>query len=556
MPTLHVLQGPDKGRTYQTPDEPAVIGRQTEHIQLSDYSTSRHHAEIRPQNGAWILVDLNSSNGTFLNGQRIVNPTPIKHGDQIKVGTSLLVFSGDQNPGGFPASATIRDLVDLDMSGGAGGSSILSAINGSEESVILQPPETADAVAAWNVIYKVAEIIGGNKPVDDLLENLADTLFDHLAVDHLLILTYKEVRKDLKPQVVRLRQAERAAKAKIGTSRTIIKHVVDSKEGILCANALTDARFGSEDPQDSIHKLGLRSVICVPILVHGEVHAILHLDCSMSHHTYSQEQLRLVVAIGRLAGMAIENTLLLESRMRNERLAAAGETVAYLSHHIRNILQGMQGGAEIVELGLKDKAFDTAASGWRMVRRNLDRTYYLTMNMLTFSKERKPRIETAQLNSVVEDVIELAQTKADEKGVMLLAELEDIPPVPLDPEGIHQVAHNIVINAIQACPDSGGRVNIRTSFNTETSTVSLSVTDNGHGIAEDEKEAIFDAFKSTKGHAGTGLGLAASQKIVTELNGKIDVESRVGEGSTFVVVLPGVDVRLADSDQTHGPSRS
>ncbi|MGB0715515.1 MAG: two-component system sensor histidine kinase NtrB, partial [Phycisphaerae bacterium] len=273
-------------------------------------------------------------------------------------------------------------------------------------------------------------------------------------------------------------------------------------------------------------------------------------------HTYSQEQLRLVVAIGRLAGMAIENTLLLESRMQNERLAAAGETVAYLSHHIRNILQGMQGGAEIVELGLKQNAIETAASGWRMVRRNLDRTYYLTMNMLTFSKERQPRIETAQLNRVVEDVIELAQTKADEKGVMLLADLEEIPAVPLDPEGIHQVAHNIVINAIQACPEQGGRVNIRTMFDAAAGSVVLAVSDNGHGIPTEEKEAIFDAFKSTKGHAGTGLGLAASKKIVAELNGTIEVDSRVGEGSIFRVLLPGVDVRLADSDQTHGPSRT
>ncbi|MGB0717455.1 MAG: FHA domain-containing protein, partial [Phycisphaerae bacterium] len=231
MPTLHVLQGPDKGRTYQTPDEPAIIGRQTDHIQLSDYSASRHHAEIRPQNGAWILVDLKSSNGTFLNGQRIVNPTPIKHGDQIKVGTSLMVFSGEAASGAYPGNAAIRDLVDLDMSGGAGGSSILSAINGSEESVILQPPETADAVAAWNVIYKVAEMIGGNKPVDEFLEDLADTLHEHLAVDHLLILTYKEQKDELRPQVVRIRGGDPSPQTKIGTSRTIIKHVVDNKEG-------------------------------------------------------------------------------------------------------------------------------------------------------------------------------------------------------------------------------------------------------------------------------------------------------------------------------------
>ncbi|MHC5111134.1 MAG: ATP-binding protein [Planctomycetota bacterium] len=554
MPTLHVLQGPDKGRTYHTPNEPARIGRQADQIQLSDDSASRQHAELRPVNGSWILRDLKSSNGTFLNGQRIVNPTPIKHGDQIKVGSSLLVFSGDE-ASTLAQNPMIRDLVDIEMGGTSGGSSILSAIDGSEESVILQPPETADAVAAWNVVYKVAEMIGAGEPINSFLERLADILFDHLMVDHLVILMYENGHKRLKPRVLRYRGDKREKPRKIATSKTIIKHVVDTKEGLLCANALTDTRFKSEDMQDSIHQLGLRSVICVPIVAHDEVPGMIHLDCSMSHHAYTQEQLRLVVAIGRLAGMAIENARLLESRMRHERLAATGETVAYLSHHIRNILQGMQGGAEIVERGHKNKSIQTAESGWRMVRRNLDRIYYLTINMLTFSKDRQPRIETTQLNRVLEDVVSLAQSKADERGAMLLMELEDIPAIPLDPEGIHQVAHNIVLNAIQACPDQGGRINIATTFERKSGDVVLSISDNGHGIPADEIDSIFNPFQSTKGHAGTGLGLAASRKIITEMKGTIRVTSDPGEGSTFLVHLPGVHVKLADSDKTHGPGK-
>ena len=86
----------------------------------------------------------------------------------------------------------------------------------------------------------------------------------------------------------------------------------------------------------------------------------------MSHHTYTPEQLRLVVAIGRLAGLAIENLQLMQSRVETERLAAAGETVAYLSHHIRNILHGMLGGADVAALGLKRMAIDTLQSGWRL----------------------------------------------------------------------------------------------------------------------------------------------------------------------------------------------
>ena len=140
MATLHVLQGPDKGRTYQTGDEPSLIGRSSDQIQLTDNSASRHHAEIRPDNGAWVLADLNSSNGTFLNGQRIVSPTLLRHGDQIKVGSSLMVFTGQEQVESVSGTQRIRDLVDLDFGSEGIDSSILSAVPTSEDSVILQPP--------------------------------------------------------------------------------------------------------------------------------------------------------------------------------------------------------------------------------------------------------------------------------------------------------------------------------------------------------------------------------------------------------------------------------
>ncbi|MBI4718238.1 MAG: FHA domain-containing protein [Planctomycetes bacterium] len=555
MPTLYVLQGPDKGRTYTTPNEPAIIGRSSDHIHLSDHGASRRHAEIAPENGSWVLNDLNSSNGTYLNGQRVLGPTVLKHGDQIKVGNTLMVFSGLDRPHGASGAKLIRDLVDLDLAPPSGGASILSAMNASEESVILQPPETADAVAAWNVVYRIAEAIGTVSPLDAFLERVADIVFEHLIVDHLVVLMVGPDGGEMIPQLVRFRVKEQRRKPKIVTSRTIVSHVVQKRDGILCANALTDDRFRGESNEDSLHRLGLRSIICVPIIAHNELHGVIHLDCSMSRHTYTQEQLRLVVAIGRLTGMAIENARLLESRVRNERLAAAGEAVAYLSHYIRNILQGMQGGAEVIELGLKRRDMQTSQSGWALMRRNLDRIFELTLNMLTFSKNRKPRIETAQLNKVVRDVVGLAQSRADEKSVMILTELDEIPAVPLDSEGIHQVIQNLVLNAIYAVPAGTGRVNLATRYEVESGDVVLTVSDNGPGVPLEERDRIFEAFHSTKGHGGTGLGLAAAKKIVTELGGRIELQGTAGEGAIFVVRLPTAHVTLADSGKTHGPVR-
>jgi signal transduction histidine kinase len=199
---------------------------------------------------------------------------------------------------------------------------------------------------------------------------------------------------------------------------------------------------------------------------------------------------------------------------------------------------------------------DTIEGAWQIIQHNLDRTYLLTTNMLTFSKDRKPAIEMGQLNHVVEEAIRMYQRRADEKGVMLLADLaDDLPAVPLDLEGMTQVAANVICNAIDAAPEGSGRIVVKTSYDGTDGRVYLSVSDNGPGIPPDEIDHVFHAFHSTKGHGGTGLGLAAARKIVHELGGDIEVESVQNESTVFHIYLPIDSVKLADSEETHGPVR-
>ena len=554
MPTLYVLQGADKGRTFQTLAESAVLGRRSGQIPLTDNSVSRRHAEIRPDNGRWVLTDLESSNGTYLNGVRIGDPTPLKHGDHIRLGATLLVFAGEDaedDSGGAPRA---QEAVELERDGGQMDSSILSAIPSSDESLILAAPETADAVHAWKVMYQLAELLGIGMSRKAFLRRVTDIIFNNMTVDRVFVLTRDAETGQLQTQVARYRGQVQEKAGKITISHTIINHVLETKEGVLCANAMTDERFAEDAAGGSIHRLGLRSVICVPVLARDQVHGAIHLDCSMSQHTYTNEQLRLVTAIGRMTGLAIENARLLESRMAHERLAAVGETVAHLSHHIRNILQGMRSGADVLELGLRRQALATIQDGWKIIQHNLDRTYELTTNMLTFSKERRPAIELGQLNDAVQEAIAMMERRADEKGVALLADLsDDVPAVPLDTEGMTQVAANVLSNALDAAPQRTGRVTVRTTYDVPGARVTVSIADNGPGIPSEEIDQVFEAFRSTKGHAGTGLGLAAAQKIVRELGGEIEARSSANEGTVFHVHLPVPTVKLVGSEETLGP---
>ena len=548
MATLYVLQGSDKGKTFRTGSSRVSLGRASEEIPLTDHSVSRRHAELVPENGVWLLRDLKSSNGTSVNGLRIEHPTVLKHGDQIRMGTTLLVFGGDQLDEQYTTTAA-RDLIDLADADRAPDPAIIESLPSSEESLILAAPETVEAVRAWRIMHQLTEAIGAIVEPDQLLNRVMDIIFDELEVDRGFILIQEEGQDDLVPKAIRYRKKPKDPE-KITTSRTIINHVMKRCEGVLCTNAMADQRFGSENQDDSIYRYGLTSVICVPIIAHRQVHGVIHMDSSMSEHTYTTEQLRLANAIGHMTGMAIENAKLVQSRLQNERLAAAGETVAFVSHNIKNILQGLRSGADVLELGLKRKTLDTIEQGWQILERSLDKIFNLTTNMLTFSKDREPNMVVAQVNLITQEAVEMAQGYADHKQVMLLTEFEEIPAILVDVDGIQQVALNLINNAIEAVPQEEGLVNVKTRYDADNEIVIITVQDNGPGIEPERMSEIFQPFKSSKGQGGTGLGLAAAKKILDEHQGHIDVEQLESGGSAFHAKIPARGDRLPSSDET------
>jgi signal transduction histidine kinase len=332
-------------------------------------------------------------------------------------------------------------------------------------------------------------------------------------------------------------------------SQTIIDYVLEKGEGVITTDAPTDTRFGTAQ---SIVDFQIREAICVPIQGRHTTLGVLYADIQSSgigatmagksggRGRFSQDQLMLMVAIGHQAGLAIENTIFYNDKIQAERLAAVGQTIATLSHHIKNILQGIHGGSSLIDLGLKEKDDTIVRRGWTIVEKNQTKIYNMVMDMLSFSKDREPALEPTDLNETVGDVIELMQSRATELGVTLVWSAgEAIPRVTIDPEGIHRAVLNIVTNAIDACEGAdNAQVVVKTQWDPRDSIARVSVSDNGVGIDEAEIPSIFQIFASSKGSRGTGLGLPVSQKIVREHGGKIIVTSRPGQGATFVIELP------------------
>ncbi|MBN2311723.1 MAG: HAMP domain-containing histidine kinase, partial [Candidatus Hydrogenedentes bacterium] len=232
----------------------------------------------------------------------------------------------------------------------------------------------------------------------------------------------------------------------------------------------------------------------------------------------------------------IENARLSEERVHTERLAAIGEATAGISHCMKNILVGIKGGGEFIDLGLGNSDLERVRKGWGLVRGASQRIEDLVMNLMSFSRESEPVLAPAGLESLVGEVVDVTRGRAEKSGVDLVCRYGDVGIVHVDSRAIFRVVLNLVGNAIDACEEEGGQVTIETRRDDDGCYVTVS--DTGPGIAPEVRDRLFQAFVSTKGSSGTGLGLACSDRIVRAHGGEIWVDSAPGEGATFTVFLP------------------
>lgn len=227
----------------------------------------------------------------------------------------------------------------------------------------------------------------------------------------------------------------------------------------------------------------------------------------------------------------------------SERLAATGQTVAGLAHYIKNILNGLKGGTYVLNVALDKSDTDKIKDGWIMIERNVGRISDLVLDLLAYSKERKPESENCFPNKIIEEVSALMESRATENNIEIITDLDPLlGEIFIDPKAIHRSLLNLVSNAIDACIfDSTSKKHWQikiTSSKEENHTIKFEVADNGMGMDEETKEKIFSSLFSTKGERGTGLGLLVTEKIIKENGGMIHVASKKGNGTTFTIYLP------------------
>ena len=227
-----------------------------------------------------------------------------------------------------------------------------------------------------------------------------------------------------------------------------------------------------------------------------------------------------------------------------EKMASIGKMAAVVAHEINNPLAGILTYAKLLRKWadhgeIKDAKLQEAVQCLDLIASESRRCGEIVKNLLSFSRTAPMNIESTDLNSVVDRSVRLMQHQLEIGGAELHLDLAaDLPKVQCDPSQIEQVLLALVMNAIDAMP-RGGNLWLRTGTTTGGDGIAVEVRDDGTGISPEILPQIFEPFLTTKetGH-GVGLGLAVSRGILERHGGKIKVQSELGKGTTFTVILP------------------
>ena len=222
-----------------------------------------------------------------------------------------------------------------------------------------------------------------------------------------------------------------------------------------------------------------------------------------------------------------------------EKLTSLGQLAASIAHEVNNPLSGVLVYTQLLSKKISSDKFskETSLNYLSKMESELTRSTRLIRSLLDFARQSPPSLRSVSVNDVVDKALELASNSAELQNIEVTKEFSpSLPKIMADFDQLQQVCTNLILNAVQAMPQ-GGKLNLRTS--TLDSFVKIEVQDTGCGISEENMRKLFTPFFTTKVKGkGVGLGLAVAHGIIQRHQGRIEVQSKEGAGTTFTIYLP------------------
>ncbi len=319
------------------------------------------------------------------------------------------------------------------------------------------------------------------------------------------------------------------------------------------SNSKTDPRFN----QPALNLMPHTSLLVQPVQVGDELLGIFAIAWVRDAHAFSLDDLRLADGIAKQAAVAIELHRTQRHIIEQERLNAVGKMASGLAHDFNNALVPISGYAEMLlehQEILQDPA--KATKYLKLIMTGVEDAASVVSRLREFYRKREEgeTFRPLSLNQMVEQAVALTRPRwRDEalgsgRTILVEADMRPVPRILGSESELRELLTNLIFNAVDAMPD-GGTIRMRTGLREVPTSdesrltpavpqVFLEVSDTGTGMTEEVRRRCLEPFFSTKGERGTGLGLPMVYGIVKRHRGTMDIESTVGKGTTFIVLLP------------------
>jgi signal transduction histidine kinase len=555
MTTLYAIEGPIKGESFDITKDITTVGRASDNdICLSDGGVSRHHAKLLKKGKRISIVDLNSTRGVFIDGERIKPDLEVSLHKKSQVLIGHTVLSLQKKALGKEA---VQPLPRYEQKRLFDFKEVHSNMDGRRY-----------YTRNLELLLKVSNILAQSLDIDELLDEMIDQIFILLKrIDRGAILLKDRETGQLKEMVSKIRMGERSQRilSTFNYSRSIVKRVFN--EGVPITMSDT-RRVSKTDLSDSMAKMNIMSVMCVPLKYKGEVQGVIYVDSIGLPDGFRKDDIQLLTSLSNTAAISIENARLyqelkkelverkraekektkLEAQYRfAQKMEALGTLASGIAHNFNNLLMGIQGYTSLMLMDIDSTHPNYARL--RGIESQIGSGAILIKQLLGYAREVGYELRTLNLNQLVKEIAD--NFCITNKEIRVHQELaRDLYRVKADHRQMKQALLNLFVNAADAMP-KGGEIFLKTMNVTDVNMreraytvepgnyVLLSITDTGTGMDEKTSERIFEPFFTTKGLSkATGLGLASAYGIIKAHGGYIDVNSEKGKGTTFRIYLP------------------
>lgn len=388
------------------------------------------------------------------------------------------------------------------------------------------------------LMYRFSEFIQQNNDVDKVLEKASLFAIELTGSTAVILALYDNITNELYCRICNNEFKDSANEfVRFEMGQGILGWVAQNRKSLRLQNVKNDSRFNPKFDEKCVN--GIKSLLSVPMLFCGKMTGVLQVMNKKSSSSFSRYDEYILSSLATQIAAIVENNRLTEENLNQSLLSDIGQNIASSAHGIKNILNNIDGGTFIVERGVAAHKMDMVDKGWDIMKRNSYRLRELVVDMLLFSRPKKPEYVQCDINKICCDIYGLIKEKAERENVKIELDLDrSIGQVCIDAKGIYRSILNLVSNAIFAFDTrESGFVSTQTKL-LNNNYFRIIVSDNGAGISKENLSHIFDVFFTTKGSKGTGLGLPVTKKIITEHEGTIDVSSVPNEGTIFTITIP------------------